>query len=492
MNTHRHEHGAKGGNSDWRREGPGAAKQTCRAARLRFAREAIRVHSRSFAVPLLLVASAWPLLSASGQTDFPKNQYSTAVLRPPDYETFRPPPAGQTFRDPVFGTEILVLTDDHSITGFNGERANFSQDDKYFFVGAKPAAGKPDETWLYDGRSGAFLRKIPIPNADNARWAYDPKMIVYFTEKQVRGYNVETDEDKLIKEFPEPLGNGQGRVCGGDGNDFDDKGEWILLNYAYGFDRMFTFNIRTGETGREFSLVSHGKPSKTKNDPGRVDYATISPSGKYAVAIKGLHGPDRQSGVGLYDRNGTFLRCLSPFAGHAEFGYLNGTEECVVLKAGKGHESFLEPGGVGPRERYGVRFSDGKVVRLTLRGTIFGQLSAIGGSNRKYIYWAMESDGNRPDGNWDRYSGEIVEVPLDGSLKVRRLLHHRARPDEAKREAAWGLHTFGDQPELWINHAGDRLFFRSNMFLQKGSTKQKYGNDLFLIKIPPREEEDAR
>ena len=439
-------------------------------------------------VPLLLAVAVLSCCGAVAETDFLKNQYSTAVLRPPDYDTFRPPPAGQSYRDPVFGTEILVVTDDHKIVGFNGERANFSQDDKYFFVGAKPEAGKPSEVWLYDGRTGAFIKSIPIEHYDACRWGYDPKVLVYFKGNQIRGYNVETDADTLIKEFAEPVGGPRNRPCGGDGNDFDDKGEWTLLSFGNGFDRLFAYNIRTGQTGPEFSVVAHGKPTRTKKDRGRVDYATISPSGKYVVVIKGLHGPDLRQGTGLYDRNGTFLRCLSPHAGHADFGYVNGTEECVVLKSGKGPDWFRDPNGLGGRERYAVQFSDGKVVRLSLAGTIFGQISAVGGSNRRYIYWAMESDGRQPaDRDWGRYTGEIVEIPFDGSLKVRRLLHHRARPDEAERKWDWGHHTWADQPELWINHAGDRLFFRSNMFLEKGTTKQKYAHDLFMIKIPPRE-----
>ena len=69
---------------------------------------------------------------------------------------------------------------------------------------------------------------------------------------------------------------------------------------------------------------------------------------------------------------------------------------------------------------------------------------------------------------------------FENSLEVRRLLHHRCRLSEDEP------HIFGDQPEMWINHAGDRLFFRSNMCMKKGTSGQRYGHDLFFVRIPPR------
>jgi hypothetical protein len=407
---------------------------------------------------------------ADGQTDPLVNQYCSAELRPPQYATFQPPPAGESFLDPVFGAEVHVLTDQHNIVEFNGERAHFSQDDNYFYVGVTPDRNRKNEVWLYDGRSGAQIKKIPIEPYDRVRWAYDPKTLVYFVGKQIRGYHVETDADTLIHEFDEPV-----ELCGGDGNDFDDKGEWILLNYGAHCTRMFAFNIRTGETGREFDCPER------KAD---IDYATITPSGQYVVVLCRLRGSSPYSGIGLYDRDGVFLRQLAPFHGHAEFGYLNGTEECVFLEVGKDCSDWRQRWGLNPWDMLAVSLATGEVTKLLDQVGAYGQFAAIGGVNRRYVYAALESHNRQPDGKWNKHTGEIVEVPLDGSLRVRRLLHHRCRPSVNKS------HTFLDQPEVWVNHAGDRLFFRSNMFLAPGSAGQKYGHDLFMIKIPPRETVD--
>ncbi len=410
------------------------------------------------------------------EVDYLANQYSSKTLIPPEYETFIPPPIGQTYQDPVFGTEIMTITDNHGVVGFNGERANFSPDDKYFFTGIKPKPGAASEVWLFNGRTGQFVKSIPIEQFDNARWSYDPETLVYVKGNQIRGYNIKTDQESVIVEFPEPLGDSRGRVCGGDGHDFDDNGEWILLNHGARCARMFAYNIRTGEKGPEMTFP------REKAD---IDYATITPSGKYILVVF-RRGPHMQKGgyggLYLFDRQWNLVRQLSPSPGHVDMGYFNGTQECIVAKIGSAQAEWRDRWGLGVRDRYAVICSSGEVVKLLDRGTIYGQVSAVRGSNRRYAYWALETDNFDPAERWDKYKGEIVEIPLDGSLEVRRLLHHRCRLSEDVP------HLFGDQPEMWINHAGDRLFFRSNMFMKEGTNGQRYGHDLFFVKIPPRQD----
>ena len=411
----------------------------------------------AFALLFLTVLCRWTVHRAAGYED----PYDTGWVWPPDYETFRPPAAGQTYLDPTFGTEIKVITDAHGIVGWNGERSMFSQDDRFFAVGMKPYAGAGMRLRIYDGRTGAFYKDVWISNWSEARWCYDPEVLVYPTGRELRGHNVVTGADWRIKQFESDIG-----TCGGDGNDFDDSGEWLLLGLSsVTGQRMFAYNVRTGERGPEFSVPS----------TERVDYATISPSGNYIVVL--------QSGFQLYTRNGVWVRELCPAGGHMDLGYLNGTQECLVAKIGSGNDSWKAQWGLNTRERYAAVFETGQVVKLTLAGTIYAQYSAVGGSNRRYLYAAMECDGDTPGNGWERYAGEIIEIPLDGSRKVRRLLHHRARPHNTEP------HTWEDQPEPWINHAGDRLFFRSNMCMEQGANGQTYGNDLYFVKIPPRDGE---
>jgi len=278
----------------------------------------MKTGGRAWRVTLL----CWTLLihcAAVYAVDYEANQYSTGILTPPDFWSFRPPPVGQTFDCPVFGTEIHVLSAHHSVVGWNGERAHFSPDDRYFVVGVQAGGA---HTWLYDGRTGAFIKSLPISNSDSVRWGYHPKILFYFTGRQVRGYNVETDADTLVHQFAEPIA-----LCGGDGNDFDDNGEWILLNFGLSKGlRLFAFNVRTGETRQEWDVLA---------PEADIDYATVTPSGGY-VAVLGrgslasLANP--YSGTGVYDLDGNFIRQIAPFHGHTDFGYLNGTNECIITK----------------------------------------------------------------------------------------------------------------------------------------------------------------
>ncbi|WP_445749895.1 MULTISPECIES: hypothetical protein [Bacteroidota] len=63
------------------------------------------------------------------------NSTSSETLIPLEYGTFSPPAVvGESYNDPVFSTSIKRLTNSQSVFGFNGERAIFSADDKYFVV----------------------------------------------------------------------------------------------------------------------------------------------------------------------------------------------------------------------------------------------------------------------------------------------------------------------------------------------------------------------
>jgi len=395
------------------------------------------------------------LCCTSAESSTP-HAHSMAVLAPPDYASFKLPSAGEWFTDPVFGTRIKRLTDGHNVVGFNGERAMFSIDDRHFLIMVKP----PKALRLFDGRTGEFIKDLHLglPDFTIVRWSYDPEMIVYASGKELLGYNVRTAKGRTIAEFPEQLGNEKGRLCGGDGNDFDDRGEWLLLNHG---PRMFAYNIRTGEKGLEKDMSGY-----------KVDYATVSASGQYIVSCT------LGKGILLWNRDWTSERRLLPNNSHIELAYLNGSEECVIGRiggAGEGKEWWKRLG-VDGGDVMAARCSDGKVFKLLKSDHwLMFMASAVGGSNRRFVVLAIESHGYDPAAKWGRYLGEIVLAPMDRTKRPRRLAHHRCRTHDNS------LHTFHDQPEAWINHAGDRLFFRSNMDMHS-----EYGrHDLFMVELDP-------
>lgn len=378
-----------------------------------------------------------------------------AIIIPPNYNDFKPPAAGQWFTDPAFGTQIKRLTDEQNIIGWNSERAMFSADDKYFVIGKS----NPYKLGLFDGRTGDFIKDLPVSWKDNSefRWSYDPQMLVYPRDNKLMAFNVETNEETVLKEFPETLGKGKkNRLCGGDGNDFDDTGEWLLLNMG---DTMFAYNIRTGEEGPKKDMSAYD-----------WNYCTISASGNYILA-------NTEGGQYLFTRNWESERRILPNNSHLDFGYLNGTEECLVsrIPSENDGQSWWSEHGVGNGSFLAARLSDGKIFEI-LRSTRWfsPMVSAVAGSNKEYVSLAMRGHELDPTQEWHPYFGELILIPLKtGEIKPIRLAHHRCRNVE-------GGIDFWNQPEQWINHAGDRLFFRSNMDNYRTEDAK---HDLYMIEL---------
>lgn len=382
-------------------------------------------------------------------------EQNPAIIIPPNYEGFKPPAAGEWFTDPAFGTPIKRLTDEQNILGWNSERAMFSADDKYFAI----AKSNPYKLGLFDGRTGDFIKDLPVSWKDNSefRWSYDPQMLVYPKGNRLMAYNVETDEETILKEFPETLGKGtKNRLCGGDGNDFDDSGEWLLLNMG---DIMFAYNIRTGEEGPKKDMSAYD-----------WNYCTLSASGNYILA-------NAESGQYLFTRDWESERRILPNNSHLDFGYLNGTEECLVSRIPEWNDGKLWwfEHGVGNGSFLAARLSDGKIFELLRTTKWFSPMvSGVAGSNKQYVCLAMRGHKLNPTEEWHPYFGELILIPLKtGEVKPIRLAHHRCRDVE-------GGIDFWNQPEQWINHAGDRLFFRSNMdnFLNEDAK-----HDLYMIEL---------
>ncbi|WP_445737730.1 T9SS type A sorting domain-containing protein [Mariniflexile sp.] len=388
------------------------------------------------------------------------------TIKPSDYWTFKPPAVGESYNDPVFNTSIKRLTDSQGVFGFNGERAMFSTDDKYFVVAVDRPSLPRKRLHLFDGRTGDLIRILPnfVSDRTIVRWGYDPEVLVYAEGNNLKGFNVVTDVITTLATFSEAIGDATGMLCGGDGNDFDDAGEWLLLNKgpqdANGLPgEMFAYNIRTGETGPVKDMSSY-----------LIDYCTISPSGQYIVGTS-FDPAATTPGLGkkwIWNRDWTNEREITESDGtrignaHMDLAYLDGTDECLVTKLS---------GGV-----WAIRFSDlNQFNVLSASGLGIIMYSAVGGSNRNHIYLAVESKGLDPDVAWSPYLGELVQVPLvtTGPGEISRLAHHRARTHDGS------FHQFVDQPEPWINHAGDRLFFRSNMdnYTELGK------NDLYMIEL---------
>ena len=284
------------------------------------------------------------------------------TIPPPNYEAFNPPAVGESYNDPAFSTSIKRLTDSHGVIGHNGERAMFSSDDQYFVVAVNQTSRPRKRIHLFDGRTSDLIRILPnfVPDDRTiVRWGYDSEVLVYAEGNNLKGFNVVTDATSTLGTFSEPIGDETGKLCGGDGNDFDDSGEWLMLNKgtldANGLpSKMFAYNISTGETGTVKDMTSY-----------LLDYCTISPSGQYIVGTS-YSTTAATPGVGkkwIWNRDWTNEREITNIDdsrignAHMDLAYLDATDECLVTKLSGGiwairfsdleHFKILDASGLG-------------------------------------------------------------------------------------------------------------------------------------------------
>ncbi|MGD9497420.1 MAG: hypothetical protein AB7Y46_14060 [Armatimonadota bacterium] len=416
-----------------------------------------------FALLAVLVA-ATPPPGANGQAAVPADpRYSTECIRPSDYDSFEPPAqVGGTFTDPVFGTVVTRMTvarrDTRTMAEVtNSEICYFNADGTLFIGGDEWGKG-----CLYDGRTGAVVRQLEGAEFRpwNIRWSADPRTFYQCAGNQLRLINADDLSAEVLHTFDEYTGIGP---AGGEGDVSDDFRYWVLDGDGR---EMFVYDLIEREKGPVTPFPV---------DFRAIDYATVTSSGDYVAVFWRATGPGRYQGTELYDREWNFQRQLVPWCSHAEFAYDADGAEIMVCAAGFHAEEFTGPAGVRPGDIISIRLRDGKVSTLLTMPKWCHQMYSTCNtlSTPQYIYMALSDRGFNPEETWFPYYGEILEIPVDGSQQIRRLVHHRSH-DLA------GVSPKATQPDFCINRQGDRIVFKSNF----GSEK----TDLYMFEVTPRQQ----
>ncbi len=414
---------------------------------------------------IVMVAGASWLYANGGDGAAGDAMTSTAVIVPPDYATFQPPTeAGESYIDPVFGTKITRVTvqrpDRRTMAEVtNSEICYFSSDGSLFI-----AADEWGKGCLYDGRSGAVVRQLEGVEFRpwHVRWSADRDRFYQYVGREIRLVNAHDLTHEVLHSFDEYTEIGP---AGGEGDVDDSCRYWCLDGDGR---EMFVYDLveRT-----------KGPVSPFPVDFKAIDYATVTSSGDYVAVLWRANGYERYNGTELYDRNWNFQRQLAPWCHHVEFAYDGNGDEIMVCGAGFKAEEFTEPAGVNPGDIIAIRLRDGHVSRLLTMPKWCHQMYSTCNtlSTPQYIYMSLTDRGFDPTETWFPYYGEIIEIPTDGSERIRRLVHHRSH------EVA-GMSQKATQPDFCINRQGDRIFFKSNMGQMK--------TDLYMFEITPRDEGD--
>ena len=377
---------------------------------------------------------------------------------PPNYSTFQPPAAGNSYTDPVFGTSIqrvtvapttqnldaggnlIFITDEYSsMTPFNLDNSKILLIHQSYFA-------------LYDG-SGTFLKALPmeISAASEPRWSRtDPNTLYYHVGNQLKKYDLSADSRSVVRTFSE-----YSTISGKGESDLSFDGDYMVFAGDNRF--VFVYRLSTDSKGPAFDTGGRG-----------FDSLYITPDNN--VTITWLQaGTNRYSGIELFDQNMNFLRQLAHAGGHMDVTRDGSSEVLVWTNSGDPQPLAGCDNGIVK-----IRLSDAaQTCLLSLDWSLAIHVS--GADNSGYVFVETYAPSNPTPGasNWVRYTNEILQIKLDGS-EVRRLAHHRSRPFD----------SYNWMPRVSVSRDGGRLIYNSNYNLQSTLGYASDYADVYLATVP--------
>lgn len=421
---------------------------------------------------------------------------SDDIIIPPNYNSFRPPSTvGGSYIDPAFGTKVTRMTHtsdlpEGNLGGYfsNSEICYFNKDGSYF-IAVEPImeSGKlQNYTFLYNGITGARIKSLGKGgNIDPyyLRWAladrykkngeyvyFDPVYHFYiYINNEIRLYDVRNmDSYVLIRKFTE---YGSIGAAGNEGDLSDDGRYWVLDGNN---KEMFAYDL-IDDIKYPASTFDAGSIGSKGSEVG-VDYAAISPLGNYILVAWGTDpGVGRYRGIEVYDKNWNFQRQIYPGIIHWTRGVDVYGNEVVYTVGPVPDPAFTPLEGIKLGDFISINIATGKVrlLKRVDKWAHFSPTACNSVTDPRYIYFAIQgSRSDDPNSLWATFWGEIIEIPTDGSGKVRRLVHHRTRKVKGKSEKYY-------QPDLVVNRQGTKIIYRS--------TYNTNFADLYMFDIPPRQ-----
>ncbi len=396
----------------------------------------------------------------------PPNVTHRQVLQTPKQPE---PPARVSFRDPVFGTCLVRLTDRKadiaSGDSSKGLKNEYSRVQSFNADGSLILVRAIEATWyLYDARTLKPLGRLPFDGSVDPRWdARDPHRLYYSEETRLMSCHVRSGEKTVVHDFAadfpaKALAAVWMRYEGSPSRDgrywglmAQDK-EWepaALLVYDQREDRVIAV--------REVSGVPE------------IDAVTISPLGNYFLAYfdyceSGKGSLARPCGLMVYDRKLEEGRGLLRVVGHSDVALDAGGREVLVYQdIDTDHISMLDlaSGAVTPLWPIDFRHT---AIGLHFSGRAFNRPG-----------WALVStyNGGHPkDHTW--MDDQVFAVELKAGGRVARLAHAHSLVDETQEHDYWA------EPHASVNPDFTRVLFTSNW--GRSGTEEV---ETFMVALPP-------
>ncbi|HEY5671874.1 MAG TPA: hypothetical protein VIS10_17915 [Anaerolineales bacterium] len=378
------------------------------------------------------------------------------------------PPAKVPFRDSVFGTCMMRLTDRFedltSEDPSQGLKNEYSRVQSFNADGSRVLVRSIDAYWyVYDAQILKPMEHIPL--SVEPRWdAEDPDLLYHIDETRLLAYRLSTAEERLVHDFAVDF-PGQ-----------DLAAVWTRYEGSPSFDgRYWGFMAEDQEWLATALLVYDLKIDRVvarRDLPSRpeIDSVSISPLGGFFLAYydgycePGQLGSDAHPcGLMVYDRDLQNGRGLLRIVGHSDLALdANQREVLIFQDIDTDNISLLdlESGEVTPL--WPIDFSHSAL------GLHFsGRASRMPG-------WALVStyNGAQPAATW--MDDQIFVVELKPGGRVVRLVHTYSIVDENQEHDYWA------EPHASVNHDFTRIVFTSNWGRSGTGEVETY-----LIELPP-------
>ncbi len=380
------------------------------------------------------------------------------------------PKARVPFRDPVFGSCIVRVTDRKSDLSQSdsspGIKNEYSRVQAFNADGTRMIARGIEATWyLYDAQTLRPLMELPIDV--EPRWdAADPGLIYYFDGgTQLLVYDLRTNASNLVHDFAADLPGKQLAAVWTryEGSPSLDGRYWGLMAQDQDWNTI-AYLVYDRQADRVIGKRALPRPMS-------VDTMTISPLGNHLLAYNDDYCESRKlgtlanpCGLMVYDRNLQNGRGMLRIVGHTDPALdAQGREVLVYQDIDTDHISMLDLASGAVTPLWPIDYSH-SAIGFHFSGRAFRRPG-----------WAVVStyNGSRPTaGTWMDDQVFLVELKKGG--RVLRLAHTHSVYNEAMEKDYWA------EPHASANQNLTRILFTSNW--QRSGTEEV---EMFMIELPP-------
>jgi hypothetical protein len=378
----------------------------------------------------------------------------SATHAPPNYYTLKPPAAGGSYVDPVFGSTIKRMSNslnEPNISMGPGATLPFISDEyssmsPYNSDNSRILGLHFSYFGLYDG-AGSFTKNLNVCASCEPRWSRsNPNMLYFIGGNQLKRLDVSTDGVSVVHTFA-----GYTSITGKGESDISVDGNHFV--FAGDGKSIFVYEISTDSVGPEFKTGGHD-----------FDSLYITPNNN--VTITWLQaGSARYNGIELFDLKMKFQRQVARAGGHMDIASDSNGDE-ILLWA-----NSADPTPICSNAIVKIRLSDAhQTCLISVDWSLAVHVSAPDTGGWFFMETYAPVDPAPDSAAWKPYMNEILQIRLDGS-EVRRLTHHRSRPFD----------SYNYTPRASASHDGSSVIFSINFGLYGPSTVY---TDVYLMAVP--------